>query len=125
MNLTYTHRYAIKFKINRKLSNKEIEFLKLPIFELYSETSGIIKDSINVICDNVKINDSNETQFIGEKIIPLETYQNNIQKRELIFIWNELTQIFGEHIRYYPIEQGFIIKTFSSSKTKNVISPEI
>lgn len=112
MNICYIHRYAIKFEINRKLSKEELTYLKQSVFQLYSETSGIIKDSINII-SNYTINNFNEPEFIGEKIIPLETYQKNIQKSELIFIWNELTKKFGNCIRYYPIEQGFLTKKSS------------
>ena len=126
MEYIYFHQYAIKFKINKELNKKEKQFLNSPLYQLHTENSGIITSSINILSDNnIRISELHNP-FIGERIIPLEEFQKRVQKSELIYIWNSLTQFFKEHIKYYAIEQGFIKEEISSPLNKlNVIFPMI
>ena len=104
MEYIYFHQYAIKFKINKELSKKDKQFLKSPLYQLQTENSGIITSSINILSDSNTLISELHNPFIGERIIPLEEFQKRVQKSELIYIWNSLTQYFKDHIIRYSFD---------------------
>ena len=92
-----------------------------------SEDCGIITASINKQPDDMMFITEMDNPFIGERQIPLARFQEKTQKSELIFVWNELIQKFGNSIRFYAIEHGSIKKrlAFPSYNTLNAIWPKI
>jgi len=127
METLYQHHYAIKFEIYKKLSKNEIKYLKNTLFQMLSDDIGIITASINKLPDDMMFISEMDNIFIGERIIPLSLYQQRVQKSELIFIWNELIQKFGNSIKFFAIEHGSIKKklAFPSYNTLNAILPKI